>query len=109
MITKENTLRYLSLADAYTALAEQEEQLARDVEVSHFRAVPMTERRFPPPWSVEEFDACFQQRTDSSAISISSTSRAADQQPSYLAKMRRGGSRRSCQNCCAERSPDVRY
>jgi hypothetical protein len=31
MTTKDTTVRYLSLADAYDALAEQEEQLARDV------------------------------------------------------------------------------
>jgi hypothetical protein len=31
MTTKGTTARYLSLADAYDALAEQEEQLARDV------------------------------------------------------------------------------
>jgi hypothetical protein len=40
MITKENTLRYLSLADAYTALAEQEEQLARDVETFELKGPP---------------------------------------------------------------------
>ena len=31
MDTEENAARYLRMADAYDALAEQEEQLARDV------------------------------------------------------------------------------
>ena len=31
METEENATRYLRMADAYDALAEQEEQLARDV------------------------------------------------------------------------------
>jgi hypothetical protein len=33
MDTEENTARYLRVADAYDALAEQEEQLARDVVI----------------------------------------------------------------------------
>ena len=40
MISKENASRYLKLADAYIALAEQEEQLARDVEALELRDQP---------------------------------------------------------------------
>jgi len=45
-------------------------------------------RRFAPPWSVEELDACFVVR----ATSISRMNPAGDRQPSCSAKMRREAS-----------------
>jgi hypothetical protein len=57
----------------------------------------MPERRFPPPWSAEEYnDACFivATTTDSSLpMSISRMSRGADPQPSCSRATRREGSR----------------
>jgi hypothetical protein len=29
------------------------------VLISRFRAVSVTERRFPPPWPIDELEACF--------------------------------------------------
>jgi hypothetical protein len=45
-------------------------------------------RRFPPPWSVEELDACFVVRDHNSQqrMSISRMSRVGDLQPSCLSK-----------------------
>jgi hypothetical protein len=59
----------------------------------------MTERRFPPPWSVEGFDACFVVK-DSSGQKLK---RAGDPQPNCSPKMRRAGLRPispSCRDCC---------
>src|SRR5215469_961341 len=57
-------------------------------------------RRFPPPWSVEELnDACFDSAGQKLAYVYFRTSQGDDQQPSCSAKMRRGGSRRISPSC----------
>jgi hypothetical protein len=35
------------------------ERLLLNVNSRTLEPLPVTERRFPPPWSVEELDACF--------------------------------------------------
>jgi hypothetical protein len=72
-------------------------------------------RRFPPPWTVEELDACFVVRDHNaqarSPMSISKMSWGGDQRPSRSAKMRREGSSRTSEvtlvtaRTCAARYP----
>jgi hypothetical protein len=56
----------------------------------------VTTRRFPPPWTVEELDACFvvlDRNGQKLAYVITRMSLAGDQQPSCSPKMGRGGLR----------------
>ena len=56
----------------------------------------MPERRFPPPWTVEELDACFvvRDRTGQQLAYVYFEDEPADaRQPSCSARMRREGSR----------------
>src|SRR5262249_2988165 len=53
-------------------------------EVSNLRQSAVTERRFPPPWSVQEQEACYVVRDHGGQAR-----RDADQQPSCSARMRR--------------------
>ena len=58
----------------------------------------MTTRRFPPPWTVEELDACFVVRNHSGQkldMSISRTSRDGDRQRIYGA----GRGETDCRKC----------
>jgi hypothetical protein len=67
----------------------------------------MPARRFPPPWTVEEQDACLSWSiiaARSSRTFISRRSPAGDQAPSCSRRTRRGGLRstwRSCRSCCS--------
>jgi len=52
----------------------------------------MEARRFPPPWSVEEQQACFVVRDhNGQQFAYSRMSRAVDRPPSCSPKTRRGG------------------
>src|SRR5215467_15045821 len=55
----------------------------------------MPARRFPPPWSVEELDACFLScatvTASNSPMSISRMSRSVDRRPNYWSGTRRDG------------------
>jgi hypothetical protein len=56
----------------------------------------MTERRFPPPWSVEELGACFVVKDGAGqklAYVYSRTSPAGDRRPSFSRRKRRQGLR----------------
>ena len=63
-------------------------------------------RRFPPPWSVQELEACFI-ATDSAGQKLAFVyfegELGGDRRPSHSPKMRRGGVLRispSCRSCC---------
>jgi hypothetical protein len=82
-----------------------------ETALSIYSAAPQpkrtTDRRFPPPWTVEEQDACFVVRDHSGQqlayIYISRMRRAGDRRPSCSPKTRRAGLRsisRSCRIYC---------